>query len=135
MIFTIPGEPEGKARPRVVRTNGKVHAYTPSKTKAYEERVREAYIVAGGKHFGKEPITMEIYVWFGIPKSASKSTRQAMLDAKIYPTKKPDADNIAKLVCDSINGIAYDDDSQVVYVSVRKYFSEEPKVEVVIDTL
>ena len=45
MIFTIPGEPTGKARPRVV----KGHAYTPAKTKAYEDKVRWCFKQAHGK--------------------------------------------------------------------------------------
>jgi Holliday junction resolvase RusA-like endonuclease len=128
MIFTIPGEPEGKARPRVVRNQGKVHAFTPSKTRAYEERVRAAYIAAGGEHFGKQPIQIMITAWFGISESTSKAKRREMLKGKILPTKKPDTDNIAKLICDSLNGVAYDDDSQIVYMTVWKGYSEEPCV-------
>lgn len=39
--FEIPGPPQGKARPRVVRAkNGASLTYTPDKTVAYEELVR-----------------------------------------------------------------------------------------------
>lgn len=39
--FIIPGEPQGKARPRVVRMkSGRSMSYTPDKTVAYEELVR-----------------------------------------------------------------------------------------------
>ena len=47
---------------------------------------------------------------------------------KIRPTKKPDFDNIAKIVCDSLNTIAYKDDSQVIDGQVRKFYSEKPRI-------
>ena len=34
--------------------------------------------------------------------------------------KKPDSDNVAKIVLDSLNKIAYDDDKQVVELTVLK---------------
>ena len=48
----------------------------------------------------------------------------------IYPTKKPDADNIAKIVLDALNGVAYTDDTQVINLSVQKRYGEVPEVKV-----
>jgi len=53
-----------------------------------------------------------------------------MLDNKIYPTIKPDTDNIAKSILDSLNGIAYKDDKQVVMLTVEKWYAEVPSVSV-----
>jgi len=53
-----------------------------------------------------------------------------MLDNKIYPTIKPDTDNIAKSILDSLNGIAYKDDKQVVMLTVEKRYDEIPSVSV-----
>lgn len=50
----------------------------------------------------------------------------------MIPTKKPDSDNIAKIICDSLNGIAYHDDSQIVELYICKSYSENPKVIVTI---
>ena len=55
-----------------------------------------------------------------------------MIVDEIKPTKKPDADNIAKAVCDALNGIACKDDSQVVDLTVRKHYSKFPRVQVFI---
>ena len=55
-----------------------------------------------------------------------------MADGKIRPTKKPDADNIMKAVADALNGIAYKDDSQIVNVTIAKWYSDTPRVEVAI---
>lgn len=51
-----------------------------------------------------------------------------MLTGEIRPTKKPDWDNIGKVVCDALNKIAYDDDSCIVDGAVHKWYSEEPRV-------
>ena len=51
-----------------------------------------------------------------------------MLRGCIFPSKKPDADNIAKIVLDALNGVAYEDDSQVINLSVQKRYSEEARV-------
>lgn len=131
MKFTIPGEPCGKARPRVVRSGNFSRAYTPEKTVNYENLVKleyqrqcnNAYIAEGG-------IYMHIIARFAIPNSASKRKAQAMLDGAIRPTKKPDCDNIIKIVCDALNGIAYKDDAQIISVSIEKRYSVMPNVEV-----
>lgn len=53
-----------------------------------------------------------------------------MLDNKIFPTIKPDTDNIAKSILDSLNGIAYLDDKQVIRLTVEKWYAEVPSVSV-----
>ncbi|MDF2537449.1 MAG: Holliday junction resolvase [Herbinix sp.] len=51
-----------------------------------------------------------------------------MVTDKIRPTKKPDIDNIAKVILDALNGIAYKDDTQVVTLEVRKFYKDTPCV-------
>ena len=55
-----------------------------------------------------------------------------MRERKIRPMKKPDFDNFGKIVCDSLNDIAYHDDAQIVDAQVRKFFSDDPRVVVTI---
>ena len=119
--FTIPGPPCAKQRPRF--SNG--HAYTPEKTIAYESLVKMAY--QGPRLEGQ--IRMEVHAYFQIPKSATKAQRNQMSIRGICPTKRPDADNILKICADSLNGIAYADDSQIVEATVRKFYGD-PRVEV-----
>ena len=45
-------------------------------------------------------------------------------------TIKPDTDNIAKSILDSLNGIAYLDDKQVIKLVVEKYYAEVPSVSI-----
>ena len=73
---------------------------------------------------------MVVLAYYGIPKSASKDTREAMLRREIRPLKKPDSSNILKAVEDALNGIAYHDDAQIVESRICRYYSEDPRVEV-----
>ena len=124
MTFTIHGDPVGKARPRF---SG--HAYTPDKTKAYEDRVRWAYKQAGGK-FHAGAVCVRIMAYFKIPKSTTKKCRAAMLDGSLPMWNRPDADNIAKIILDGLNRLAYNDDKQVIDLHISKRYSEEPRVTV-----
>ena len=77
-------------------------------------------------------LDMRVMAFYQMPSSVSKKKRQQMLDQKIRPTKKPDADNILKVVADSLNQIAYRDDAQIVDTQVRKFYSDRPRIEVLI---
>lgn len=126
--FTVYGEPVGKARPRF---NTKTRtAYTPSKTAEYEKEVAMAYRIVSKSRRFDGAVALDINAYFAIPKSTSKKRVEQILKQDIRPTKKPDIDNIAKIIIDGLNGIAYEDDKQVVSVSIDKYYSSEPRVEV-----
>ena len=122
----IPGEPMGKQRPKVY--NG--HGVTPIKTVNYETLVKQLYIQQHFKQQLEGQIKMTVRAYFSIPKSASKKKAFDMWDGKIRPTKKPDWDNVGKIISDALNGLAYHDDSQVVSATVEKWYSTEPRVEV-----
>lgn len=124
--FCVEGEPRGKQRPRVA--NG--HAYTPFETRQYEDAVRYKYLATGGKEFPAN-VQMKIIAWYGIPKSATKAVKRQMLNGEIIPTRRPDCDNILKIIADSLNGgIAYKDDAQVNAMAIEKRYSETPCVAV-----
>lgn len=138
VVFTVPGKPQGKARART-KKNGQT--YTPRNTVEYEDRVKACYMESQPRQrwFEKEPLAVSIYAKFGIPKSKPKSVKLAMMEGKITPTVKPDADNIAKIICDALNGIAYGDDSQIIRLTtVKCYVHKEdmpPHVTVSIESL
>lgn len=130
ICFTVPGPPQGKARPKVVRLkNGFSHTYTPDKTVAYEELVRMRYQAAAqGFHFADDAqVGIQITARYPVPKSKSKKAKAAMLAGRIKPAKKPDCDNIVKIVCDALNGIAYRDDAQIVLAQITKEYDDEPR--------
>lgn len=132
--FTIPGDPVGKGRPRFSTAGKFAKAYTPAKTVNYENLVKLEYErQCHGLAFDQDvPLDMRITAYYSIPQSVSKRKRELMLDRKIRPMKKADWDNIGKIVCDSLNGIAYHDDVQIVDAQVRKFYGETPRVVVTI---
>ena len=132
--FCILGEPQGKGRPRFSTVCGHVKPRTPEKTVLYENLVKTEYRrQTNGIRFPENAmLDVRVIAYYSIPKSVSKKKRQAMLGHQIRPTKKPDADNIQKVICDSLNGLAYRDDAQIVDCQVRKFYSDRPRVVVTI---
>lgn len=125
LIFEVPGEPVGKGRPRFTRQG---RAYTPAKTAKYENLVSLAFLQKYPDHVPLEgPLEMVMIAYFSIPKSWSKKKAEQARSNKLFPTKKPDTDNIAK-VKDALNGIAFKDDSQVVMETIFKMYAETPRL-------
>lgn len=133
MKFTVPGQPKGKARARTVRRGGgKSFSYTPEGTVLYENLIKTCYLQDAGHVLFNDgqPLAVDIIAFYEVPKSYSKKKKQEMLDGQLYPTKKPDIDNIAKCVLDALNKLAYRDDTQVVRLHTEKHYAEIPRVEV-----
>ena len=53
-----------------------------------------------------------------------------MKDGEIRPAKKPDIDNVCKVVADALNGVAYNDDRQIVYTEISKRYDDMPRMDV-----
>lgn len=132
--FTVHGEPQGKGRPRFSTIAGNVSARTPDKTVVYENQIKTEFLAQCGSAKFPDDAALDIRVisHHSIPTSASKKKRALMMAHVIRPTKKPDFDNIGKVVADSLNGIAYRDDAQIVDAQVRKFYGLTPKVVVII---
>ena len=128
--FEIPGEPIGKGRPRFVRATGR--AFTPQRTRTYEAVVKDfAYQAMAGRKPFEGPLRMIIEAEYLPPKSWSKK-RQSAASWKIT---KPDADNLAKAVCDSLNGVVFVDDCQVADVRVTKTYAGVARLVVIVEPL
>lgn len=119
-MIVVEGKIKGKARPRVF--NG--HAVTPKDTVNYENWVRLCYQQQGNGLI-EGSIRARIVAYYKIPKSYTKKRVQAIREGLEYPCKKPDSDNIAKIILDSLNKIAFDDDAQIVELTVLKRWTEE----------
>lgn len=114
--FFVPGEPRGKQRPRVTHRG----TYTPKETTDAEQAIGwECKCVMNGAKPLEGPIELEIIAVFPVPESWSKKRRQ---DA-YWKTTKPDGDNLAKLVGDSLNGVAWIDDAQVARQTIIKRYA------------
>ena len=127
--FVVYGDPVPKDRPRAAG-----HIYTPRKTENAESTVCLVYksIYRGFRFEKGVPLRMVIDFYYRVAKSDSKKKKEQKVLGEIRPTQRPDLDNVAKLVQDAVNGVAYYDDSQIVELTVRKFFSEQPRTEVYI---
>ena len=128
MDFTINIIPVAKARPRFFARGKYFGAYTPKKTKDYEQEVALKCLSY------KPPVplssALKVILDFGmpIPKSFSKKKRQAIINE--HHTKTPDCDNIIKGVLDSLNGIFFEDDKQIISISAKKYYADTPFIRI-----
>lgn len=133
IVFEMWGKPQGKARARTFYNHrlGRSQSVTPTNTVLYENYIKECYNTAESSEFwfNKEPLAMKIVALFEIPKSFTKKQRADIEKGLLYPTKKPDADNIAKVVCDALNGVAYTDDTQIIDLHILKFYTtQRPRV-------
>ena len=110
-----------KARPRFTRSG---HVYTSQATKVFESHLRSiaaksiANPLSGAVHVG---------VVFNIKKAKSSKLER--------PTKRPDLDNLLKSVLDALNGVAYNDDSQILEIFTEKKFSENDSIEITVNEI
>lgn len=138
IIINVEGKIQGKSRPRFKRVGNYVKTYNTQNDTSYENLLKLLYAEQNKdndskiKYFNDEPLILEIIVNFDIPSSFSKVKRKKALEGEIYPTKKPDFDNIAKIVADALNKIAYKDDKQIVESHIYKRYNTYSYVEICI---
>lgn len=130
MRIILTGKPKGKQRPRFYRG----HAVTPKDTREYEELLATMWKVHKCGYFGEKPIKVSIRAYFLVPKSYTKKKKLMIALGNIFPIIKPDADNIAKIVLDGLNGVAYKDDSQVVGLHcIKRYTFSQEREGIIVD--
>lgn len=130
----IDGDPKGKQRPRFSRAHGFTQTYTPTETIAYEKRIKKEWQKCKYGTFRDVPVEVHITAYFRIPESYSKLKKANAQSNIIKPTKKPDADNIIKIVLDGLQGegVAFTDDKLVTDIVCRKRYAEQPRVEIIV---
>lgn len=130
--LVIPGEPRGKARPRVTQYG----TYTPKATRDREAYIKKLWQADGAKKiaYPDQGVELEVIAYFPVRKSWSKATRQ-YLSGKLH-TKRPDLDNVVKLVLDALNGGPFPDDGCVAMVLAEKVWTSGPaRTEIAIRSL
>lgn len=129
--FTVQGEPMPAPRPRFTSFG---HTYMPSN---YTERKETIAELAKKSMQGYEPMQgeLEMVLIFAMkpPKSLKKTDVYLCMCGEKRPVKRGDIDNLSKTIMDSLNGIAYKDDSQVVTLkSTKIYANGEPYTKIVV---
>lgn len=124
--MTIFGEPTPKGRPKVAMRGKFPQVYTPKQTRDAEESFLAQII----KQRPEKPITEAIKITIDFYKAKPKSMPKKV----VHWTKKPDLDNMVKLVLDAMNKVFFIDDSQIIELNCRKKYDEVPRTEVIIET-
>lgn len=139
--FEIPGEPMAQQRPKFSscidpKTGRKItKAYDPVKSKDYKTYIK--YIASQHKPAellqGALKVSLDVYK--SIPNSWSNVKKKSAKWGVLRPLTKPDLDNVAKGVLDACTKIIWNDDNQIVELIVRKYYSDNPRIEVIVEAL
>lgn len=129
--IVVPGAPVPKGRPRMSTINGHARAFTPAKTRRYEDLIRfEAGRVMEGRGQLQGATRVRIRAFMPTPQAIAKHKTKGPLaeSGALRPITKPDADNFAKVI-DALNGVVWPDDNQVVELTVEKFYSARPRLE------
>lgn len=132
--FWLPGPALGKERVKFVRATGR--AYTPERTVNYEARVAHtAQIAMDGRPLLEGPVKLIVEIGVPVPQSKSRKWKAAALIGEIWPTGKPDTDNVLKALSDGCNMVVWVDDAQVCRTTVEKMYSDAPGVRVTVEPI
>lgn len=135
ITFTVYGEPIAQGRGRAAVVNGKVIVYDPKKSRDYKREIKAEAVKVRPEKPWEGPVSLEIRIYKSIPKSFSGRKRKLAVIGGLRPTTKPDVSNVCKGIEDAIKGIIIRDDSQIVNLSVYKWYSENPRAEIIIRRL
>lgn len=134
--FNVPGQPVGKGRPRIGRVGAHARMFTPAKTVNYEGMVAMAAQTAmAGRGLIECAVQVRMEIDCQVPASWSGKKQRDALAGHVFPTTKPDVDNVEKAIFDAMNGVVWKDDVQVVDVVKRKRYAAVPGVRVWVQPL
>ena len=120
LTVVIPGEPISQGRPRFSTHGGFARAYDPQKSREGKQSVKyfaDAAMLDAGIGVLIGPIGMQVQFGIKLPKSQARKRTPVPRKWRI---KKPDLDNMIKLVKDACSGIVFLDDNQIVKLSAEK---------------
>lgn len=113
--------------------------YTPKDVKDYAKLIqlefKKSYPNWQIKNFINTPLLVEIIIGLKVPKYFNKKDKQKALEDKIRPLKRPDVDNCSKAILDSLNGVVYPDDKQIVELTVKKYYANVDFITIIINSV
>lgn len=130
ITFVVQGEPVPQPRPRVSTRGGFARAYVPAKhpVHAYRQKIA-AEATKAGLEPQSEPVEVIVEAVFVRPKSH-------MTKKGVKPTApklpRPDVDNIAKAILDSLQDVM-GDDTNVRLLTIEKKYGHSPQTTVTIE--
>ena len=138
MSLKYIGKPQAQQRPRhrvVKPKDGRVFSQTYEQAesrdfKAVMHLLGQKVLAEAGEKPLEGAVSLFVRVYVAVPNGVSKKKREEMLKGDVYPTKKPDVDNLLKAVMDALNGVWYKDDKQVTLTTVCKVYDEKDWMQV-----
>lgn len=134
--FMVPGNPKALKRHRTVKKGKFIGTYDPSVNDKAD------FLAMAIQHKPPIPYNEALFVEFNFlfsrPKNHYRTGSKAHLlkdSAPHYHTGTPDADNLAKFVCDAFNGVFWRDDSCISEMFITKTYHTTPGIIVKIKTL
>ncbi len=133
IALEVRGVPASKGSGRAMMIGGQAR-HVPSGSSANQRALRawdnaiKAACRANGPAtpISDTPLAVSMSFRFARPRGHYGTGRNAdklKPGAPLRPTTKPDADKIARSTLDSLTGLAFDDDSRVVELSVKKWYA------------
>jgi Holliday junction resolvase RusA-like endonuclease len=124
LFIPVYGQPLPQMRMKACKIGGHIRIYDPQAKQKEEIRWRIRGL------YKEEPVTIPIYVeilfYMPIPKHTSTVRKKDMINGKMHHMKRPDVDNLIKLILDCMTGIVYKDDSQICDIRAKKLYAESP---------
>ncbi|MEM1505952.1 RusA family crossover junction endodeoxyribonuclease [Domibacillus sp. 8LH] len=134
--FTVYGEPVAQGRPRAGKDwSGNTVLYDPAKSRNFKEYVKVVAAQHRPDKLLEGPLQVTVKVYKPVLKRFSKKKLAEAEAGTLRPVTKPDVDNYVKGIKDALNKVIWNDDSQVVDLTVSKFYSESPRVEVLVEEL
>lgn len=129
--FQVAGPPVPQGSMRAFIPKGWTRAIITSDNPKLKQWRADVNIAAqsameGEKAAKGEPVQINVWFYFKRPKEYGHPD---------YKTQKPDVDKLARAIMDSLKGVAYDDDSQVVKLVAWKLFGIPERAEILAQTM
>lgn len=125
LFYKISAVAKGRPRFRMLPGRNYPMVYTDTVTATYETAIKMLTKSQLNKYFVPfdGAISVSINIEITRPKSVTRD----------YPSVKPDLDNYAKAILDSLNGIIWHDDAQICSLQITKSYNLKPTITVEIE--
>lgn len=129
LVFNI--EPQSQLRPRAAYTRSHhIVVYDPKRTHEYKQRLRQLAQTQYTQPALTTALKVDVSFFRPVQKSLSAKERAKRISGEHRPVVKSDIDNYIKALFDSLNGVVWQDDKQIVDLIAHKYYSENPRIEI-----